>query len=275
MIAFLLLHRVRSHNPRTIGSWLRTRCIVSRMREGTQCRYCNEQPVHHREVVPKCSVSAGDRRSRVRGITWYSYSVQARFLLIFLHETKVIRVARSLLPWMCVVALASLQQSLALSQAIEQPVEPGSVALQEPITPIPAPPALDPLRVRLGERLFRDSRLSRDNSRSCVSCHDLSGNGASGKSLDQGVDGSPLPLNTPTVFNAALSFRLGWEGQYRSLDGQTTALIESSHAMDTTLAEIVRRLTSDPDMRGQFVAAYGRLPDARNIVDAIATFERT
>jgi len=200
---------------------------------------------------------------------------RARSNLLFLHQSKIVGFVRSPLRWACVLVLASLHQSPAPAQGIEQPTEIDSVALKEPITPIPAPPALDPLKVKLGERLFRDSRLSRDNSRSCVSCHDLSGNGAGRKSLDQGVDGSMLPLNTPTVFNATLSFRLGWEGRYRSLDRQIAALIEASHAMDNKLPEIVRRLNADPDTRGQFVAAYGGLPDAGNIVDAIATFERT
>jgi cytochrome c peroxidase len=195
-------------------------------------------------------------------------------LLIFLPDIKI-RVTRSLTRWACVLALAGLQQSAARSQAIEQSVEPDSVSLAEPITPIPVPPALDPQKVRLGERLFRDPRLSRDNSRSCVSCHDLSGNGASRKSLDQTIDGSPNSLNTPTVFNAPLSFRLGWEGRYRSLDRQTAALLEAPHAMASTLVESARKLNADTDMRGQFVAAYNRPPDAASIVDALATFEQT
>src|SRR5262249_55369453 len=41
---------------------------------------------------------------------------------------------------------------------------------QEPITPIPAIPAQDPRRLALGERLFSDRRLSRDNTHSCLSC---------------------------------------------------------------------------------------------------------
>jgi cytochrome c peroxidase len=195
--------------------------------------------------------------------------------LRFLHQNKIIQIVRSPLRWACVLVLTSLQQSPASAQDIEQPAEVDSVALKEPITPIPAPPALDPLKVKLGERLFRDSRLSRDNSRSCVSCHDLASNGAGRKSLDQTIDGSANSLNTPTVFNAPLSFRLGWEGRYRSLDSQTAALLEAPHAMASTLAEIARKLNADSDMRGQFVAAYNRPPDAASVVNALATFEQT
>jgi cytochrome c peroxidase len=197
-----------------------------------------------------------------------------------LRDSKSIQIARSTLRWACVLALANLVQSPAPAQCVvDQPAEMDSsvtsVTLEEPITPIPAPPSLDPAKLKLGERLFRDKRLSRDNSRSCMSCHDLSLNGAGTKSLDQNIDGSTNSLNTPTVFNVALNFRLGWEGRYRTLDDQTAALIEASHAMDNKLPEVVRRLNADPDIRGQFVVAYGSLPDATNVVDALATFEQS
>ncbi len=102
----------------------------------------------------------------------------------------------------CALMLGSLQLSPATSQSLVQPPESNSTVAKEPITPIPEPPAIDPLKIKLGERLFGDPRLSHDNSRSCSSCHDLRTNGASLKSQDVGIDGSSLPLNTPTIFNA-------------------------------------------------------------------------
>src|SRR5262249_56006201 len=87
---------------------------------------------------------------------------------------------------------------------------------QEPISPVPPPPVADPLKLALGERLFADPRLSRDGSRTCSSCHDVGTNGADGNRHDKAFDGSNLPFNTTTVFNAALSFRLPWEGRFRT-----------------------------------------------------------
>ncbi|MBR0697720.1 cytochrome-c peroxidase [Bradyrhizobium lablabi] len=173
------------------------------------------------------------------------------------------------------LALAGLHYWPALPQGAERPAETASIAVDEPITPIPEPILSEPLKVRLGERLFRDTRLSRDNSRSCASCHDISANGATGNRLDHGIDGTTLPLNTPTVFNSSLSFRLGWEGRYRSLDDQTVALLQAPHVTNITPGEVAQKLNSDPDIRNQFVVAYGGRPDADNIVDAIAMFERT
>lgn len=98
---------------------------------------------------------------------------------------------------------------------------------QEPITPVPVPPAADPRKLELGGLLFEDSRLSRDGRRACVSCHDTHTNGASFNRRDKALDGSELPLNTITVFNAALNFRLNWQGDFRSLEAQAEASLKS------------------------------------------------
>ena len=174
----------------------------------------------------------------------------------------------------CALILGSLQPSPAPSEQLEPP-ESNSTVAEEPITPIPEPTPVDPLKVRLGERLFVDPRLSHDNSRSCSSCHDISTNGASSKGQDVGRDGSLLPLNTLSIFNATLNFRFGWEGKIRSLEADAKAALENRQLMDTSISELVEKLGADPDMGREFVAAYGRGPDARNIPDALVSFERT
>ena len=171
--------------------------------------------------------------------------------------------------------LGSLQLSPAPSQSSDQVLDANSITAKEPITPIPEPEATDPLKVKLGERLFADPRLSHDNSRSCASCHDLRTNGASKNSHDIGLDGTNLPLNTLTVFNAALSFRFGWEGKLRSLESDVKASLENSQIMGSSLPEIVERLNADASMRREFAAAFEGGPNASNVVDALASFERT
>jgi cytochrome c peroxidase len=175
----------------------------------------------------------------------------------------------------CVLIWGGLQPSPAPSQPLGQPFESSGATAEEPISPIPAPPTIDPPKVRLGERLFRDPRLSRDNSRSCSSCHDLGTNGATMREHDAGLDGSSLPLNTPTVFNAALSFRFGWEGKLRTLESDIKASLENPQIMDMSVSKLAEKLAADPNMRREFTAVYGSGPDGRNIVDAIASFERT
>jgi len=166
--------------------------------------------------------------------------------------------------------------SLSLCPAqSDTPMPQASYAVSEPITPIPDPPAMDPLKVSLGKQLFNDPRLSRGNNHSCASCHDVQTNGAGKKSRDFGPDGSMLEFNTPTVFNAALSFRFGWRGAFQSLQAEIAAALTSPHIMDITLGDAAAKLRADPGIRRAFVAAYGAGPDADNIFDAITSYERT
>ena len=162
----------------------------------------------------------------------------------------------------------------AASPAIAQLPTP-QVRGQEPITPIRAAPVQDPRRVLLGELLFSDRRLSHNNTHSCSSCHDIQTNGASANALDLTPEGQPNALNTLTVFNASLSFRLNWEGKFRSLEEQAEQVLRSSAIMGSSADEVVSKLRADPEAVRQFRDAYGREPDVSALLDAIATYERT
>jgi cytochrome c peroxidase len=152
---------------------------------------------------------------------------------------------------------------------------PAVPAVDEPITAIPQPPAADPAKVRLGERLFKDARLSYDNTQRCSSCHDVSFNGASRTP-------NPTPGTPPahqrdilTVFNASLSFRLSWEGTHRTLEEQVVASLTSPRTLRSTPDAAAARLRLDPLVVAEFRAAYGHGPDGQSVVDALATFLRS
>ena len=170
--------------------------------------------------------------------------------------------------------LALLCLAAAVPAAAQSPTLQGLPG-REPITPIPAMPAQDPRRLALGERLFSDRRLSHDNTRSCWSCHDTRTNGASANARDVTPEGQPLALNTPTLFNAALSFRLNWGGTFRSLEKHAEQTLRNPRIMASSADEAVSRLRADPETVRQFRDAYGREPDAAALVDAIATYERS
>jgi cytochrome c peroxidase len=172
------------------------------------------------------------------------------------------------------VLLVLICFTAALPAAAQSPILQ-SRAGQEPITPIPAMPAQDPRRPLLGERLFTDRRLSRDNTHSCSSCHDIGANGASANAHDVAPKGRPLPLNTPTVFNASLNFRLNWEGNFRSLEEHAAQTLRNPAIMASSVEEVVSKLRADPEAVRQFRDAYGREPDAAALLDAIASYERT
>jgi cytochrome c peroxidase len=158
-------------------------------------------------------------------------------------------------------------------RSIAQTPAPQPRADQEPITPIPSPPAQDPQQVALGDRLFHDPRLSHDNTRSCNSCHDTSTNGASADPPDPTPDA--VELNIPTVFNAALNFRLNWEGNLRTLESQVEQSLAKPQTMGSSVEEALHKLQADPDVARQFRAAFGREADGAGLLGAIAAYERT
>jgi cytochrome c peroxidase len=146
---------------------------------------------------------------------------------------------------------------------------------EEPITPIPQPSPADPLKLALGERLFADKSLSRDGSRACSTCHDIHTNGADRNRRDRAVDGSELALNTPTIFNAALNFRLNWEGNFRTLQAQAESALKGPQGLGASVDDILKKLKADPRIKRQFDEAYGHGPDRASLLDAIATYERS
>jgi cytochrome c peroxidase len=152
---------------------------------------------------------------------------------------------------------------------------PGATRAGEPIAPIPMAVHPDPAKVRLGERLFRDARLSHHNRLACASCHQLDQGGDDGKAQSIGADGRPLDFNTPTVFNAALSFRLNWRGNFRSLEEQAEAVLLDTRLMGTNWPALLAKLGADQTYRGEFHAAYGQPPARPLVLDALATFERS
>jgi cytochrome c peroxidase len=146
----------------------------------------------------------------------------------------------------------------------------------EPVTAVPLPAIPEPAKVRLGERLFGDARLSGDGARSCASCHDLERGGGDGRDRPTGADGRPLDFNAPTVFNAALSFRLNWRGNFRSLEEQAEAVLLDARLMGTTWEELLGKLRADPTYRDAFVRAFGGDgPEPWQVLDALAAFQRS
>ncbi|MFE1599732.1 cytochrome-c peroxidase [Methylobacterium sp. ID0610] len=177
---------------------------------------------------------------------------------------------------LCALGTALLLAGTAPVRAPDLPVPVADPAgAREPITPIPPPPAADPREVALGERLFADPRLSGDGARACTSCHDVHSNGADRQTRNPSHDAAKPPLNVSTVFNAALSYRLGWEGKTRTLEAQAREAIESPASMGARLDDVLARLRDDAGTVADFHAVFARAPDRDGLLRALATYERS
>jgi cytochrome c peroxidase len=143
----------------------------------------------------------------------------------------------------------------------------------EPVAPL-EPGTPDSAKVALGRRLFHDARLSRGETFACVTCHRLDVAGDDGEARSIGADGRPLEVNTPTVFNAALNFRLNWRGDFRSIEEQNEAVLLNPRIMNTTWTELIAKLRADWDYLRDFATLYGGLTPA-HVLDALAAFQRS
>ena len=154
---------------------------------------------------------------------------------------------------------------------------PGNARAQsdEPIKPVPLENKLDSRKVALGERLFHDKRLSRDNSISCASCHSLARGGTDGQTKSIGIGGTIGTVNTPTVFNSGLNFRQFWDGRANSLEEQVDGPIHNPKEMGSSWAEVLSKLSKDATLSAQFKEIYPTGLQAKHVRDAIATFERS
>lgn len=134
---------------------------------------------------------------------------------------------------------------------------------------------LDPAKVALGRQLFHDSRLSKDGSLSCASCHDLKRGGVDGRVHSLGVAGAEGVINAPTVLNAALNFRQFWDGRAATLEAQAAGPVTNPLEMATTWPAVIDRLKADPVMQTQFSGLYPDGLTETNVRHAIAEFERS
>ncbi|WP_019832437.1 cytochrome-c peroxidase [Sphingomonas sp. PR090111-T3T-6A] len=149
-----------------------------------------------------------------------------------------------------------------------------SADARHPVLPLPPQPALDRTRVAIGERLFADPRLSLHGRISCQSCHDVATSGASPWRLDKGDDGSPMQLNTPTVFNSTLNFRFTWTGRILSAPDMIAASLRNPHVMGGD-GPGIERLRRDSVFAAQVRAAYHRELDERATIDALTLYLRS
>ncbi len=127
--------------------------------------------------------------------------------------------------------------------------------------------------VALGEKLFFETKLSRDNTISCGSCHQPQFAFADNKALSIGVRNQLTTRNTPSSINVSSHTPFFWDGRAETLEEQTLGPIESRGEMDLPISEVVRKLGSDPFYRTAFYKVYNEAVSKENIVKAIAAYE--
>lgn len=154
--------------------------------------------------------------------------------------------------------------------------EDSSKWLRPSTVPAPADNAITPERVELGRLLYFDTRLSRDDTVSCATCHSPYAGWADKNSKAVGIEGRRGPRNSPTVLNTAYQNRQFWDGRAKTLEEQAVGPIQADVEMDMELPVLISKLKGIKGYVELFEKAYpGEGITEDTLAKALASFERT
>ncbi len=133
-------------------------------------------------------------------------------------------------------------------------------------------------KVALGKMLYFDNRLSKDNTQSCNTCHNLNTFGVDNKSFSEGNDGKVGGRNSPTTLNAAFHFTQFWDGREPNVEAQAGGPILNpvEMAMPNEKA-VTQRLSKIKEYVAAFASAFPNENPAityDNLKKALGVFER-
>jgi cytochrome c peroxidase len=135
----------------------------------------------------------------------------------------------------------------------------------------------DPLtraKIELGRQLYFDTRLSKDNTISCASCHDPSHGYARETRFGVGVGGQLGGRNSPVAYNRILSGKQFWDGRAESLEDQAKGPIANPIEMSNTHDVCVHTVGEIPGYQLEFKRIFPNGVTIDNVAKAIASFER-
>jgi cytochrome c peroxidase len=135
-----------------------------------------------------------------------------------------------------------------------------------------------PEKVRLGNLLFFDTRLSADGTRSCYSCHDNADGTGGHDPLAVGAKGVKLPRHAPVMWNVGYLPKLYWDGRSDSLEAQMKAAWAGGNmgVGQEGLGAKAKEIGELPEYKALFATAFpGEVVTPDIIARAVSAYERT
>lgn len=134
-------------------------------------------------------------------------------------------------------------------------------------------------RIELGKKLFYDPILSRNNKRSCSSCHQADKAFTDGLAKPAILTGNGLvKRNVPTLMNVSLQAKLFYDLRVNTLENQSMDVINNKDEMHGSLKEASLKLKLDKNYVSLFKKAF---PDKKEVIgeskimNALASYERS
>ncbi|MBP0904591.1 cytochrome-c peroxidase [Mariniflexile gromovii] len=125
-------------------------------------------------------------------------------------------------------------------------------------------------KVELGEMLFYEKALSKNNSISCATCHQAEKYFTDGKKISTGVT-----RNSPTLLYAALQQSFFYDNRAGSLEGQIVEVVNNANEFHTDLKHLETTVKSNKTYTNAFSKLYNEGITQDNVRNAIATYIRS
>ena len=141
----------------------------------------------------------------------------------------------------------------------------------------------NPLKQKIGNQMFHDSRLSINRTTSCIDCHQPAKGFCDNKQVSEGIltriNGQDVRAqgtrNAPSLLNVAFFQRQFWDGVSPSgLTDQMWRPLQNGveHGQQTPV-QLENRIRQIPGYVAEFRQAYGRDPDLASIAASMEQFE--
>lgn len=150
--------------------------------------------------------------------------------------------------------------------------------------PLPSAEEMQKLRpfteeqVKLGHQLWYEPRLSKGNTVSCNSCHNLASAGVDNMPTSQGHKGQFGGRNSPTALNAALLGMQFWDGRAADVEEQAGGpLVNPVEMANDSQEAAAAKIAKIPEYQELFKTAFPEdgVVSFKNITTALGAFERT
>ncbi|MEM1182841.1 MAG: MbnH family di-heme enzyme [Acidobacteriota bacterium] len=146
---------------------------------------------------------------------------------------------------------------------------------------VPADNPMSDVKVELGRQLFYDTRLSRDGTMSCASCHGQALAFTDGQARSIGVTGQLHPKSAMSLANVGYATSLTWDDPgVLTLEEQLLTPLFGHDPAEMGLrgpSDLEAKLAGDWSLEIHFRVAFPEEPrlNAKNAAKALAAFQRT
>jgi cytochrome c peroxidase len=124
--------------------------------------------------------------------------------------------------------------------------------------PVPEGNPLTREKVELGRKLFFDTRLSRDHTVSCATCHDPKLAFTDSRKVARGISGHLGERRVPRLVNRGYGTSFFWDGRAATLEQQVVQPVLNPKEMDMKVEDAAARVGLDVPTLQKALASYVR-----------------